>query len=204
MTQNYDTLLLHGLWLHGPTLAPLARHLALSGFRPKIFGYFSVLESTEQVLARLTREIQNNPSVHLVGHSLGGLLSLKASHTSEHTGRVVCLGSPVNGSQVARNLSPNTLGAGMRRHHGLLSEGVRPHLRAGMIAGSKPIGLGQFFADFDENDGTVGLLETQHHDFGDHTVIKASHTGLIYSFDAWNHTAHFLQHGNFNPSGWPC
>jgi pimeloyl-ACP methyl ester carboxylesterase len=143
--------------------------------------------------------------VHLVGHSLGGLLALQACREACDlpAGRIVCLGSPLKGSAAARGFAGFGHGGeallGHNRElleHGMERwDGVR---EVGMIAGSVPIGLGAMLAHIDgAHDGTVAVAETQLPGLTDHCVVETSHTGLLLSAEAARKAAHFLQHGRF-------
>src|SRR5579859_5092552 len=96
-------ILLHGLWMRGFALLMLHRRMMEAGFRVHRFDYMSVAASQPRILGSLQARIQelgqDAGSVHIVGHSLGGLLALQAcTEASLPPGRVVCLGSPLKGS----------------------------------------------------------------------------------------------------------
>ena len=90
------------------------------------------------------------------------------------------------------------------RSGALLSAGVATlptGVPVGMIAGSRPLGLGQFFGRFEgPSDGTVAVAETRLPGLAAHTVIPASHSGLIVSRVAAELAANFLATGAF-PDG---
>ncbi len=68
----------------------------------------------------------------------------------------------------------------------------------GAIAGSRPVGTGQFFAHFDEdNDGTVAVRETVIPGLTDHIVLPHSHIGMLFAGDVAANVAHFLRTGRF-------
>jgi len=75
-----NVILLHGLWMRGFALSMLHRRMIEQGFRVHRFDYMSVATSQERILGRLLKHIQllgeDAVPVHLVGHSLGGLLAL--------------------------------------------------------------------------------------------------------------------------------
>jgi len=104
-------ILLHGLWMRGFALAMLHRRLMEAGFRVHRFDYMSVASQQQRVVGRLhdlMRELSPPArAVHLVGHSLGGLLALRACTPDDGLplGRIVCMGSPVMGSAAARRLA---------------------------------------------------------------------------------------------------
>ena len=103
MTEH--VILLHGLWMRGFALGMLHRRLMEEGFRVHRFDYMSVAAKQEHVLARLHASMLDYAPgpVHLVGHSLGGLLALRACLAADDLppGRIVCLGSPLKGSAAA-------------------------------------------------------------------------------------------------------
>ena len=80
MTEH--VILLHGLWMRGFALSMLHRRLIEAGFRVHRFDYLSVAATQQRILERLqARMAELAPeadAVHLVGHSLGGLLALRA------------------------------------------------------------------------------------------------------------------------------
>ncbi|HMM26434.1 MAG TPA: alpha/beta hydrolase, partial [Pseudoxanthomonas mexicana] len=71
-------LLVHGIWNAKSWLTPLARRLRHEGFEVETFGYPSILGGPEPAIAALIARLQGGPPVHLVGHSLGGLIGLEA------------------------------------------------------------------------------------------------------------------------------
>src|SRR6185437_5410082 len=83
------------------------RRLIEAGFRVHRFDYLSVAATQQRILDRLQTRMADlageADAVHLVGHSLGGLLALRACLDGElPPGRIVCLGSPLKGSAAAR------------------------------------------------------------------------------------------------------
>ncbi|HEX5305503.1 MAG TPA: alpha/beta hydrolase [Dyella sp.] len=202
-------ILLHGLWMRGFALAMLHRRMIEAGFRVHRFDYLSVANTQERILERLRGHVielgELEGTVHLVGHSLGGLLALQVCHGAHDLppGRVVCLGSPLLGSAAAREFSSlGRSGEALLGHNrGLLEKGLDhwggPR-EVGMIAGRSPIGLGAVLAHIEgEHDGTVAVSETRLPGLADHCVVDTSHTGLLFSADVARLTARFLREGHF-------
>lgn len=199
-------ILLHGLWLRGATLGMFAQRLRVSGFAPETFDYASVQADAGEAVDKLADRIRAlaSPRVHLVGHSLGGLIALATLRAwPELTdGRVICLGSPLKGSAAARGLQQWPIGAAMLgRSAALLGQGFErwdgPNA-VGMIAGRLPIGLGFLVGGIKgPHDGTVSVEETRLPGLADHIVIAAAHTGLAWSAEAAQQTAVFLATGRF-------
>ncbi|MES9968275.1 MAG: alpha/beta hydrolase, partial [Sedimenticola sp.] len=98
-------MLVHGVWMTGLEMGWLGRRLTREGFDVRYFRYHSLGFTPSQNAERLHRFIRGLAveRLHLVGHSLGGivLLHLFAGHAGIPPGRVILLGSPVNGSRVA-------------------------------------------------------------------------------------------------------
>jgi pimeloyl-ACP methyl ester carboxylesterase len=200
-------ILLHGLWMRGFALALLHKRLAEAGFEVDRFDYMSVVSPQERIVERLHAHMHGYAPapVHLVGHSLGGLLALLACREAAELppGRIVCLGSPLKGSAAARGFAGFGHGgeALLGHNRALLEHGMErwdgPR-EVGMIAGRVPIGLGAMLAHMEgEHDGTVAVAETQLPGLAAHCVVETSHTGLVLSADAARQAAHFLREGCF-------
>lgn len=201
-------ILLHGIWLVGSTMKPLARRLAAAGFAPVPLTWPSVSggpeAAVEQVRARL-RALAGGGPAHLVGHSLGGLLALEAVRESNGlpSGRIVCLGSPLSGSRAARRLA-RVPGASRLtgRSHEALCRGACDCPRdreVGSIAGRIPLGIGALWAGLEgPHDGTVAVSETRMTGLTDHCVVNSNHSGLLLSAEVARRTVDFLRHGRFD------
>lgn len=202
-------LLLHGVWTRSLALLPLAMRLRAQGFRPILFDYASLTggpaPSVDRLAAKMLALGSDGP-VHLVGHSLGGLIALETliSYHGLPTGRVVCLGSPLAGSCCARGLAHKRLGTVLGRSARLLKSGLHELPRGrevGVVAGSTSIGLGRLFAEFDGlNDGTVAVWETRLPGLADHRVLPVSHSSMVFSRPVAELTGGFLTHGRFPPA----
>jgi pimeloyl-ACP methyl ester carboxylesterase len=179
-------LLVHGLWMHAPVLLYWARQLRAKGFQPEYFSYRSLLQTPEVAMARLRQTALAEPETHIVAHSLGGLLVIKAmADCPEYRGRVVCVGSPLAGSQVVRHHARTPLGFAAGRSVALLSNGLKEvpeGLHVSAIAGTNPKGLGRFVHRFGEvNDGSVALSETHIPGLYRHVTVHSSHSGQLFS-----------------------
>lgn len=199
-------ILLHGLWMRAFTLVVLQRRLQRAGFAATIVDYASVTRSPDAGEARLRQRVSElgNTTIHLVGHSLGGLIALVALQREPELigGRVVCLGSPLRGSAVARGLAGLPGGACLvGRSSKLLDEGLpawQGRQEVGAIAGRLPVGFGFAFRALNRpHDGTVSVTETELPGLADHVVISASHTGLLLSSEAADQVVEFLRYGSF-------
>jgi pimeloyl-ACP methyl ester carboxylesterase len=207
-------LFVHGLWMPGPESIWFRRRLAASfRYDVEVFRYGTVTEPLRDVLERIERHIARLDArrLHLIGHSLGGLvirrfLDSRAPDTAPvPPGRVVMLGSPLGGSRAAQEARRYPILSqliGPVAAAELLTEPDRPWSaprEVGMIAGVRPMGLGRFFAHFDEpNDGTVAVRETRLTGLTDHITLPVSHMGMLVSARVVAQTGAFLERGRFD------
>jgi pimeloyl-ACP methyl ester carboxylesterase len=199
-------ILLHGLWMRAFAMGLLRRRLMDEGFRVHRFEYMSVAAPPERAIARLRKrmlELAPGP-VHLVGHSLGGMLALLACTDSPDLpeGRIVCLGSPLAGSASARGLIGHWGGDMLLGNsRALLEHGFErwdgPR-EVGMVAGCTPLGLGSVLGELtDQHDGSVAVAETRLPGLTDHCMVETNHTGLVMSAAVAQQAALFLRDGRF-------
>lgn len=210
MSEAFDprpVLLVHGLWNAKLWLTPLAWRLRRAGFEVGGFGYPSIVGGAEAAVEALVDHLRPGSELDLVGHSLGGLIALEALRRAPDlpVRRVVCLGSPLCGSAVARNLGRHwPVAWALGRSRGLLESGCPPwqgRAQVGVVAGNVAHGVGRLVARFDgPSDGTVAVAETRLPGLADHCLVAASHTGLVFSRPAAGQAAAFLRHGRFGPS----
>lgn len=191
-------LLVHGLWMHAPALLFWKRQLSKAGYDTEFFSYPSLFHSPENALQRLRDLALAQPQTHVLAHSLGGLLAVKAlTDTPEFTGKIICVGTPLKGSKVANQLPSYHLGKLVGHSLPLLSAGLTciPNgLHVSVIAGVKPLGLGRLVHHFNEpNDGTVGLSETQLPGLAQHVQVNASHSGQLVSHEVMHKVLALLE-----------
>lgn len=213
MTAVDTVVCVHGFWSHGTGMYLIKRRLEREyGFRAHLFSYRSVhgtLDANAAALARFIRELGVD-GMHLVGHSLGGVLALRmlANDADALPGRVVCLGSPLTGSRAAEILGAKEWAEsiiGRSLPAGVIDEAanewashVCEQRDIGVIAGTVPLGFGRLFAKFNEdNDGTVAVSETRIEGARDHLVLPVSHKGMLVSSDVADQTGSFLKRGEF-------
>jgi pimeloyl-ACP methyl ester carboxylesterase len=207
-TATEVVILVHGLWLGGWVCRLLGHRLHGEDFRVKYFSYPSMRDSLSANAARLTRFARSidAPTLHFVGHSLGGLVVARSQidHPDPRPGRVVLLGSPFAGSNAAARLESSRIGAA------LLGRSIREWLldrpqawsgprELGVIAGCGRIGMGRIIAPdlARPNDGVVAVAETRVPGAADHLVLPVSHTAMLASRRVAEESAHFLRNGRF-------
>ncbi|KRG88284.1 Cob(I)alamin adenosyltransferase [Stenotrophomonas daejeonensis] len=196
-------MLLHGIWNSRAWIGPLAWRLRMRGFAVEVFGYSSVFGGPDVAVPQLVQRLRRGGQVSLVGHSLGGLVALEALRRAPELDvpRVVCLGSPLLGSDTAKMLAGHGWMAALGRSGDLLQHGLAEwdgRAEVGLVAGSVPHGLGALMgALHGDSDGTVALAETRLPGLADHCVVQASHSGLVLSPEVADLTAAFLRAGRF-------
>lgn len=195
-----EVLLVHGLWYGRWSMVFVARRLKRAGYRPRYFAYSSMLTRSRDTITRLRQVLMDMPERRVVAHSLGGLLLLEAwsRMPAGASGRAVLLGTPLNGSLVARRIARvPVLRWILGRSKGLLTRGVDvaafPDVDIAMIAGSRRLGLGRLTGPLGGGgDGTVRLAETRHACLSSHQVLPVGHTGLLWSNDVVRAVRRFL------------
>lgn len=201
-------VVVHGLWMPGSELFLLRQRLAHAGYAPVQFHYHSVADDLDAAAARLVGCVSALPgeTVHLVGHSLGGLVILKflERYGAERVGRLVCLGSPLRGSAAGVSLGrlpggASFLGKAMAQ---CLVEAPRRRWdggrELGIVAGSVPWGMGRLFGPLAlPHDGTVAVAETQLSGAADHIVLPVTHFSMLWSRAVADQVIAFLRRGRF-------
>ncbi len=186
---------------------PLQRRVEKCGFDVDRFGYRSMRSGLEDNAARLSRFIDAIEAdvVHLVAHSLGGLVTMRALQLrpDPRVQRIVLLGSPVAGSLSGRRLKNSRvgrllLGKSDRIWETLADAKFPDGVTVGVIAGSLPIGLGRLVGRLQQpHDGVVTVTEAQVKNATDHVVLPVTHTALIFSTGVAQQVCHFLRNARF-------
>lgn len=114
MSQSADNtvtvVLIHGLGRTPASMRILAMRVKWAGFRTATVRYASRRLRLSEAVATSIRQIErtaarNGGRVHIVGHSLGGIIALRVKRARpELVHRVVQLGSPNRGSGLAEKL----------------------------------------------------------------------------------------------------
>lgn len=212
-----NVLLIHGILMNPLEMRYLGSQLEKSGFNVHYVYYQSVLKSPAENAGIIQDKIKqlNLPDLHLVGHSLGGVLLMhlfdqldsKGDTSNKYVlpeGKVVMLGSPVRGSWIAKKVSdwPIVSPFLAKSMPNALSGVDIPEWNTdrdwGMVAGVKGQGLGLLTGGMPStSDGTVLLEETFHPKQKEHVQVKKSHTALLFSKEVADLTSQFLNTGSF-------
>jgi len=186
-----------------------------SGFVALNLGYASRRKALESLADDIHPAIESfaasiEGSIHFVGHSMGGLLArvYLAKYRPKRLGRVVMLGTPNSGSEIADRLK-NVVAyrawfgpAGQQlitqRDATLIAIFPPVDYPVGIIAGNRSIyPISSAFLP-KPNDGRVSVANTKLDAMVDHIVIAASHPWLVRKPLAIEQTIAFLRDGRFN------
>ncbi len=208
MKNREAVVLVHGIWMTGLELSFLRYHLRRCGYRTHLFHYPSLRRSPAQNAGRLNRYLKHIQAdhIHLLAHSLGGivLMHLFQRFPQQKPGRALMLGTPAQGSELARRFQGN-----WRRV--LLGRAVEQGLwggapdwpeerELGLIVGDRPQGLlAQLLGGPLEkpSDGTVRLAETRIAQARDVLRLPLTHFSMLASRRVAKAACGFLHAGHF-------
>lgn len=208
-------ILLHGFAGFAFMNRPLTHALRRAGYRPVEMGYDSWGHSLDRIcddLAPQFARLDESAQLHIVAHSMGGLVAraLIHRHRPARLGRVVMLGTPNGGSEVADlfertpwlrpilgQAAPALVTQRPAAIEALFDRRVDYDL--GIVAGSRPlmtIGTTRFLPS--PNDGKVSVASTRLPGAADHIILPLAHSQLPYHGAAHEQIRHFLEHGRFS------
>lgn len=208
-----EVILTHGLWVPGFAMSLLAARLERAGFRCRTFSFPGTARPLEDHTERLARFARDVGPAHFVGHSMGGLVMLEAlsRHPEIAVGSVVLLGTSANGNSAGRHLARHALGRWLlgaseplwRERHPSGREGRDTRWtrseRLGVIAGTRPIGLGRLLGRLaGPNDGVVMMEETTIEGMSERIALPVGHSQMIFSAPVAQNVARFLTEGRFS------
>lgn len=211
-------LLLHGFAGAAIMNRPLARMLRRAGYRAVELGYDSWGQSLEQIRDRLAPGLArldalDAGALHIVAHSMGGLVARALIHADRPRtlGRVVMLGTPNSGSEIADFLDRQAMLRPLLGRAGPALVTQRPadvsallgtvDYPVGIIAGDRPImPIAAARLVPHPSDGKVSVASTRLAEAADHIILPLPHSMLPYHATAHRQVRHFLAHGRFAPS----
>jgi pimeloyl-ACP methyl ester carboxylesterase len=200
-------VLVHGLYVHGLWMSLLEYWLEQLGYQVVNFSYSTMTRSLSENAEDLQIIIKNidTPTVHFLAHSMGGLVvrHLFHNHPEQHSGRVVTMGTPHQGSYAARIMHNIGLGCYVGRglEGGLL--GDAPAWNAinnlGSIAGTLNIGFGMILPGMlVPSDGLIAVVETKISGMCDHICLPVSHMQMLADYGVVYQASGFFNTGKFS------
>lgn len=214
MAATGDTVvLLHGIGRSKSSMESMEEDLSRKGYEVINIDYASREKTIENLVADIRKEIKSRRvttgKIHFVGHSMGGLIIRAYIHKyrPKDLGRVVMLGTPNGGSEVADLLKDNLLyihyygPAGQQLvtdQNGFKEIFGRVNYELGVIAGDRSIDpVSSLLIITGDDDGKVPVANTKIKGMKDHIVVHATHTFMPSNAEVIQQTEHFLEHGKF-------
>ena len=207
-------VLLHGISRTTRSFRKMQTALEGCGFATLNQDYASRRKALEALAEDIHPSIQRfadgiDDSVHFVGHSMGGLLARVyiARYRPKRLGRVVMLGTPNSGSEIADRLKDfgayraffGPAGQQLGTQRDTAIEALFPPVDypVGVIAGDRSIYpiTSAFLSK--PHDGRVSIANTKLDGMTDHVVISTSHPWLARNSVAIKQTIAFLRGGKF-------
>lgn len=213
-TKKDLVVILHGIGMTPLRMIWLSWRLKMAGYETLNLSYPSLKKDISGcamvAMDKIERRVHDNGvKIHIVGHSMGGLVALELLQQNKikNIGRAVMIAPPFWGSEVAdklfqnyfyklffgpagqqlttafRKTCPNTIPAGVEV--GVIA-GARAYEYPFFLKVMRPSGV---------HDGLVSLKSTQINGIKDSVTIRASHSFLIEI--SASQTVHFLKHGRF-------
>lgn len=216
-TSAEGVVLLHGIARTPRSFRRMQAALEKAGFATLNLGYQSRKKPLQTLIVDIHPAIERfaatvDGPVHFVAHSMGGLLTRAylAQFPPRRLGRVVMLGTPNGGSEIADRLKDHRL---YRAYFGPAGQQLTtmrdaamqallppPRCPVGIIAGSRSVDpIASTFLLPRPNDGRVSVANTKLDGMTDHMVIAAAHPFLMRHSQAIAQTIAFLRQGRFHP-----
>ena len=211
-------VLLHGISRSARSFRKMQAALERAGYATLNLDY----ESRRKALDALAEDIHPaielfsggiRGSIHFVCHSMGGLLArvYLAKYRPQHLGRVVMLGTPNGGSEIADSLKnlavyraffgPAGQQLVTRREAALNAILPAIDYPVGIIAGDRSIYPISSVMLPRPHDGRVSIANTRLDGMADHIVVRTTHPWLVRNGEAIEQTIAFLRRGRFGMQG---
>ena len=206
-------VLLHGIGRTKDSMEKMGESLTEKGYVVINIDYASRDKKIEDLVVDVREEIVGHhipavQKINLVGHSMGGLIIRAYIHKykPENLGRVVMLGTPNQGSEVADLLSDTGM---FKAFYGPAGQELVTdqtafkkifgtiHYDLGIIAGDRSIDPLSSLVIPGDDDGKVAVKRTKIKGMKDHIVVHATHTFMPSNETVMEQTEYFLEHGKF-------
>lgn len=207
---NEKIVLLHGIMRTSWSMRRLGKFLERNGYEVLNLHYPSTkfpIEAIIEVIHPKIIEFSKGAKLHFIGHSMGGLI-IRAyiNRYKPDIGKVIMLGTPNNGSEVADILKSFSL---YKKLYGPAGQQLitdqnnfknifgKTEFELGVIAGNKAINFITSGMIKKENDGLVSVESTRTDNMKDHMVLPCDHTFLPSYKIVWRQVLNFLKDGFF-------
>jgi pimeloyl-ACP methyl ester carboxylesterase len=213
-TVQDGVVLLHGISRTARSFHKMERAIERAGYATLNLDYASRRKALEALAEDIHPTIESfadrlDGKLHFICHSMGGLLArvYLVKHRPPNLGRVVMLGTPNGGSEIADRLKnvmlyraffgPAGQQLGTLRDAATISLLPPIDYPVGIIAGNRSIyPVASAFLPR-PHDGRVSVANTKLDGMTDHIVVCTSHPWLVRNDEAIAHTITFLREGRF-------
>lgn len=174
---------------------------------------FDAIGSHAKSLASVIEHLEGIEEINFVAHSMGNLVirhyladATRAGKSDDRIKRMVMVGAPNNGSEIALKLGDNPLivaglgEAGQQLGNRWLELAPRlatPSCEFGIIAGGSGTPKGLLPVVDGDNDGLVSVASTRLPGARDFVIVPVMHYAQLHSEDIQRYTLHFLKTGSF-------
>jgi pimeloyl-ACP methyl ester carboxylesterase len=207
-------VLLHGISRNARSFRKMESAIERAGYTTLNLDYASRRKPLEALAEDIHPAIETfagrlGGRVHFVCHSMGGLLArvYLAKHRPHNLGRVMMLGTPNGGSEIADRLKNVVLyraffgpaGQQLGTLRDVATMALLPPIDypVGIIAGNRSIyPVASAFLPR-PHDGRVSVANTKLDGMTDHIVVRTSHPWLVRNDAAIAQTIAFLREGKF-------
>jgi len=196
-------VILHGLGRRSASMRKLAKAVGAAGFAPLVLDYPSTRQPIDALIEGLFADLPTGEKLHFVGHSLGGILAKKLAKRvgAARRGRVVQIGSPNFGSEIAERASvfAPVMGPALAELIPHAGEEDDDSLDMGAIGGTAALpAYGLITGIEGQNDGKVSLKSAWGHaPKGKRLALPVTHSLMMQDKRVIAAVIGFLQNGRF-------
>lgn len=205
-------ILIHGLGRSDTSMKSIEKTLTQADYTVINTRYSAkgktVSELAQDVIPQALKQCPGNTPIHFVTHSLGGILLREylSQQTIPELNRVVMLGPPNQGSEVADTLKGSPLHFFLKNETVLelgTDKNSKPKTLSsidaelGIIAGKQSINLILSSIIPGRDDGKVSVENTKLEGMKDHIIVPINHTFMMKNREVITQITYFLEHGEF-------
>ena len=208
-------VLVHGICRSSKSMNKLKKHLRAQGLQTYSFDYPSTrisIEDSADCLQQVLSSMEGVERIHLIGFSLGGLVvrSCLHRHPDDRIGRVLLVGTPNRGAELADTFRSNMLfkiifgQAGQQlscTDLGLAATLPAPPGEFAVIAGARNTESGYNPLITGDNDGTVSLASARLTGACDFLIVPGLHPFLIGQKETLAAAYSYIHSGKLRPDG---
>jgi len=207
-------ILLHGIFKNKNCMKRLSNLFKEKNYQILNLDYPSTKHTIQDIAdllhpAILSFSKVNLNRIHFIGYSMGGLVirAYLNKYSLANLGRIVMLGTPNKGSEIADFLSNNLLYKFLYGPAGAQLVTNQSHLKEifgsvnyelGVIAGINNFSFLSNKIIGSISDGRVSVENTKIEGMKDHITVNSSHLFLPINSQVMELALNFILHGNFN------